>query len=238
MEKTLSARFEEKHAFVLSDRDATRLWNVLEGACGPAKAEASCTDGIQRTFTTLDELANYENPRARSIKSLAIRSHDEDYTRRASVVLGARYSSSVEVSIDGPEDVVVSTKNVLGEVFDGIKPWYSPISRINFFYFVAGVVVFALTVLQLMVGTGSGESRPLESGRAVFVTAIIVVGFAGVAALIWVLNSLRARFFPVAVFAIGQGQARYELEDKVRWVVIIGVAVPIVASLVVAALLG
>lgn len=235
---TVSARFGEKHAFVLFTRDVTRLWSLLEKACGPAKAEASCSDGIQRIFTTPDELTNYENSRARAIKSVTISAHDEEYKQRASVTLGARYSSSIEVSIDGPEDVVVAAKNDLGEVFDDIKPWYSPISRIDFFYFVTAVALFAFVVLQLMVSTDSGESQQLEPGFAILATGIVVGVFASIGALIWVLNGLRARFFPVAAFALGQGQARYELEDKVRWAVIVGVAVSIVASLVVTALLG
>lgn len=233
---TVSARFEEKHAFVLSPRDAARLWGLLEETCGSANAEASCADGIQRTFATIDQLTGYENPRARAITSLTFSARDPEFARRASVTLGARYSSSIEVSIDGPEEVVVPAKNALGEVFDGIKPWYSPISRIDFFYFVSAVVFFAFTVLNLVVGGGSGESQPVEVGRAILVAGAVVAAFAGLAALIWILNRLRARFFPVAVFALGQGQSRYELDDKVRWVVIVGIAVSVVASLVVAGL--
>jgi hypothetical protein len=67
---------------------------------------------------------------------------------------------------------------------------------------------------------------------------LILTGFAGVGGLIWVLNRVRARFFPATVFAIGQGKGRYELDDKVRWVVIVGVFVSVVASLFVAALIG
>ncbi|RFA27312.1 hypothetical protein CAI21_14840 [Alkalilimnicola ehrlichii] len=234
---TVSAKFEEKHAFVLCPKYAGRLWDILEQACGPTTAEASCADGIQRTFTSRDQLTSYENPRARSVNSLTFSARDEEFERRASITLGARYSSSIVVSIDGPEDVVVSAKNTLGEVFDGIKPWYSPISRIDFFYLVLAVVFFAFTVLNLTVSGGSGESQPVEVGRAILVTAAVIAVFAGLAALVWILNMLRTRFFPIAVFALGQGQGRYELDEKVRWVVIVGIAVSVVASLVVSVLL-
>ncbi len=62
---TAAGRFEEKHAFVLSARAAARIWRVLEENVGPVKAEAWCADGIQRSFAALEELTDYENPRAR-----------------------------------------------------------------------------------------------------------------------------------------------------------------------------
>jgi len=231
------AKFEEKHAFVLCPKDVGRIWDILEKAFGPAKAEASCADGIQRTFTSLDQLASYENPRARAINSLTFRARDAKLDRRASITLGARYSSSIMVYIEGPEEVVVPAKNTLGEFFDGIKPWYSPVSRVDFFYLVLAVASFAFTVLNLMVNGGSGKAEPIEFGRATLVTAVVIAMLAGLAAFVWILNMLRTRFFPVVVFALGQGQGRYELDDKVRWAVIVGIAVSVVASLVVAALL-
>ncbi len=131
---------------------------------------------------------------------------------------------------------MVHLKNALGEIFDGIKPWYSPLARIDFVHVVLGLLLFFVTVFILIVGGQNGEPQSMEPGRAILATALILAGFAGIGGIIWVLNRVRARFFPVTVCAIGQGQGRYHLDDKVRWVVIVGILVSMVASLFVATL--
>ncbi len=54
--------------------------------------------------------------------------------------------------------------------------------------------------------------------------------------VLWVspffFNKLREKFFPIATFAIGQGKERYELEEKIRWSIIVALVVSVLASLI------
>jgi len=234
---SVTAKFDEKHAFVLYPEQAEHLWALFERDFGPVTATMSCTDRIERTFRSTGELVTYENARNRSIESITFEARSDDYKKRAAVTLGARYSSSIQALIQGPEAVVMSAKNELGEIFDGMKPWYSPVSRIDFYYVVFVVVLFGFMVAKAMLGDRNGPSDPVALQKAVLLSVSVFVFLAFLAGLVWFLNQLRRCYFPSAVFALGQGRTRFELEEKVRWAVIVATVVSIVASMIVALLL-
>lgn len=231
----VTAKVELKHAFVLRSSDAAKIWSVLAEALGPVKASARCADDIEREFDSTDALSSYENPRSRCIRSLSFRARSNGFDASASVHLGGRFSSTptIDLDIEGPEPTVLRVRDRLGELFDGMRPWYSVISRIDFFLVVAGMSIFLMTVLSGMSGKAT-DRRALGISEAVSGAAFLSALFGAVAFLIWVLNRIRNRVFPAATFAIGQGEGRHQFDEKIRWVVIIGFLVSTFASLVVA----
>jgi|SRR3990172_4862887 len=225
------ANIEISHAFVLTAVDAEKIWSMLAQSFDSVQASALCSDSIRREFTSADALIQYENPRSRAIRSLTYEARSDKPYARASIQFGGRYSSSVEMSISGPESSVLAIRDRLGEVLDGMRPWYSPISRVDFFYIVTGALFFAWLVFQGM-STGSASGKAMTFGQASTAAAVLIAFLFGVGMFIWALNRLRSRFFPVAAFAIGQGQGRFNFDEKLRWVVIVGFGVSVFASLV------
>ena len=228
---TVSARFEERHAFVLQPQDAKKLWSILEDRFGCPEGSALCVDGIERTFPSADAVNSYENARGRAIVSMKVSAYSKDYDRRAEIYFGARYSSSIEGSLHGPEDLVIATKNSLGEIFDGMRPWYSAVSRVDFFHVIFTVFMLSLTVIVTMAAGSSSSGSSPTFQHAVFSTSVVTILFAIIAGIIWLLNRLRRRFFPIAVFAVGQGGARHSIDEKIRWGVIVGLITSLVATL-------
>lgn len=212
------------------------MWETLQKRIGAVQVEASCKDSIERTFASLDDLLLYENPRSRAIVRLTFSAHSEDRESRIKIRFGGRYGSSIEASMTGPEESVIRIKNELGEIFDGVRPWFASLARIDFTYVVGGAFVFWVIVLQIMVGDYK-VSVPKRVIAAISAAAAITAFCAALIATIWGLNRLRQRYFPIATFALGQGEARYAVDEKIRWVVIVGFLVSMFASLVTAYLL-
>jgi uncharacterized membrane protein len=67
-----------------------------------------------------------------------------------------------------------------------------------------------------------------------FAFTVTVLALIGI--VIWGLYWLRKRFFPVATFAIGQGLTRHQHYEQIRWVVIVGFVISVLASIVVTVL--
>lgn len=234
---TDSASVEISHAFVLTSVEAAKLWSILGGSFESVVASARCSDGIRREFQSQDQLTNYENPRTRAIRALILEARSRQPYGSASITLGGRYSSSIEVSISGDEITVLRLRDRIAEILDGMRPWYSPISRVDFFYIVGGALLLAFLVLQ-GVTSGSSSQKTLTFAQAAGAAVIVIAFLILVGSLIWALNRLRDRFFPITVFAIGQGQVRFEFDDKIRWVVIVGFGVSVFASILVTLLLA
>ena len=233
---TAGANIEVSHAFVLTSEDAEKLWAILSEFFEEVEASARCDDGVRREFHARDELAKYENPRTKAIRSLSFEARRAKPYSRVTLQFGGRYSSSVEVGISGPEETVLAVRERISELLDGMRPWYSLISRVDFFFVVSGVAFFAWLVLQGM-STGSASGKAMTFSQASVAAILLIAILCGVGLLIWISNRLRNRYFPTAAFAIGQGQRRFEVDEKIRWAVIIGFGVSLFASLVAAFLL-
>ncbi|MEK6525535.1 MAG: hypothetical protein AABZ22_01545, partial [Nitrospirota bacterium] len=142
---------------------------------------------------------------------------------------GSGFWDGISLSVDGPEDQVIVVRDKLNALFADMKPWYAVICRIDFFYVIWPLLVFMWLVIIAM-SDSSKPSRALSFTEAIRAASIAIVFFVGVGGSVWGLNRLRRRFFPEAVFAIGRGAERYEFDEKIRWVVIIGFAVSVLAS--------
>jgi hypothetical protein len=179
---------------------------------------------------------NYENSRARAIKSIYFRARSNNHDASARVTLKNESYATISLDVEGEESMVAKVRDNLTEVFDGMRAWYAPVCRLDFYYVVGGAIALAYVILQGMSG-GETTRQPLAFFQAFWFTLVIVGFIAAMAVLVWLLNRLRARFFPLGSYAIGQGLDRYELDDKARWAVLVGFGVSVIASIVAALLL-
>lgn len=229
------AIIERKHAFVVQPRPLKRLWELLSQEIGSTEATANCADALERNFQSFEDLESYENSRGSKIITLRLWAHSEDW-KQSCLIHFREYHRPVGAQLEGEQPMVSRLRDEIDSLLDGLRPWWSPLARLDFFYIaIAGLLFFSI-IAQLMVGEQPNSRAPLSFGKAI-VGAGIVFGFLAAVALVgWVLNRIRARFFPVATFAIGQGWDRHELDEKVRWVVIVGFLVSVFSSIVVALL--
>ena len=231
--------FEIKSAFVLRRDAVSRVWRILE-SIGAVSATARCADDARREFESLSQLLAFDNARAKEISSLQFLAMSEDGKRYANVAFGdQRISTTISVTLSAPEEgEILQTYEELKDSIDGTRTWYSFISRVDIgTAFVASLAVLWF-VVRIAVGDPPEPRIGVGLGRAVWMT-VQSMGLLGVIGLFgWVLWRLHARYFPRAFFALGQGAERYQVDDKMRWVVIIGLAISIFGSFVVAFLTG
>lgn len=231
--------FEIKSAFVLRRDSVSRVWRTLE-SIGAVSATAHCADNARRGFESLSQLLAFDNARAKQIRSLQFSARSEDGKRHANVAFRGRFASNpIAVTLSAPEDGEILQKSEeLKDTIDGTRTWYSLISRVDMGAGFIACLVVLWFVLDIAVGDPPDPRVGVGLGRAVFLT-VQLMGFFGVIGLFgWVLWRLHARYFPRAFFALGQGAERYKDDEKMRWVVIIGFAISVFGSFVVAFLTG
>lgn len=223
-----------RQPFVLTAEDVLRVWTLLEQQVGPTCARSTCADGVERTFPDSHALTTYDNLPAREIRSLHLSaSSPTDRDCHVSISFGEDFSRSIGLRLEGPEVEMAHLRTVIRDLCEGIRPWYSWITRIDGFYLVWGVASFGYLVLSVMTGD-TRAARPHTFSEAVSIVAVILAVLGVLMGAVWGFNYLRNRYFPVAMFAIGQGAQRHQRHESMRWVVVVGFLVSVAASLLVA----
>ncbi len=233
-------------AFVVGPDELKKLVELLQKRVGKVDIRADCADDLSREFKTLKDLITYENPKSKEIRRIHLRARSDDYSKSATIVFreGSRFSTGVSIDVTGREDVVSRLKEEILDIIAGIHLWYGVMYRINFVnpvWIVLGILLvvgylFSFSILFLMLGwvpavpeanRGDLINRLKSIRYILFIPQLIFFVIAIFS------NKILKSYFPKAVFTIGQGKSRFEHQEKVRWVVIIGFAVSLAASLVV-----
>jgi len=234
------AELDFPHAFVLTATQTKKVWQMLEDAVGAVRATASCADHLERTFTSAENLVDYENPRARQILRLEFSARSSDYQREAYLGFGGSFRP-ITVRVTGCEPLVSRVKDTLADIVAGMRPWYSAIARLDIYRTMAllsliwTVIYSPIGWISLINDVREGR-RPglteIARWRVIIISVLIVLAMVGLLMLLWGLCWLQQRFFPVVMFALGQGQARYDVDDKWRWGVLFAFAVSTLGSIV------
>jgi hypothetical protein len=188
-----------------------------------------------RHFESCEELLHYENPLRAAIVSIELSAMSHPY-ERAEVSVGQKYSSIVEFTLHGQESNISDLRRSLADVVDGMKPWYSWVATVSLFNFLFPLVFVCLT-LFVLTSTFKIENSPgMSLSRAILTIVIAVFGSGAIAGSFWLIQYLRTRHFPKISFCIGQGVARHQTNENIRWVWLVGFIVNVVASIVVSAM--
>ncbi|CAM5190098.1 hypothetical protein [Alishewanella longhuensis] len=137
-----SVSTERKDAFVLKHEQVKRIWESLQSRIGSPTIIIRCSDEISREYENWKSFSSYENSPNKSIKRLIIKARSEDYSKRAKVEFSDEKYRIVDIDIDGSETVVTNLYDDISDILDGTKPWYSRLTKIDFFY-VIGFVFWA-----------------------------------------------------------------------------------------------
>ena len=126
------------HAFVVGQEELTKFTKLLNDGVGEVTITVRCADDVTRTFSSVDELLAYENPKAKQIRRLHIQAHSNDHTKRASVELASIWLRGIAVEIQGPDEVVSRLREKVLDIINGMIPWYSLLTRVNFAFVLLG----------------------------------------------------------------------------------------------------
>ncbi len=224
-------RLTREHAFVLSEIDIKNIWGTLEQYFGAVSANVEFTDNIERKAESIEQLLAFENSKKRSIRRVEFSSRSENGENRSKVTFENYEHRPVLITASGIDDVITRFSDSCEEIIDGLKPWYSRLCKLDFFYIIGGIAFIGFMLLRIMV-PDSPKEAPTELSRAIEILSILSAIFAALWFAIWGLNKIRAKCFPIATFAIGQGKERHRVIENIRWGVVVAFAVSFSASAV------
>ena len=226
---------ELKHAFVVSPADLKKIVELLEKRIGKVNISVDCVDKIERKFNTVKDLVAYENSKSKRISRLHLRFLADDHSKSATIVFRDPFWPLEAVSIDiiGREDVVSRLKENVLDVLSGMRPWYNWIARVNLLITFTIVLIFLFIILTIFIffeWIPVSDSAPSNSGIVKGNAISILIPLSTLLCLLG-LHRFRGFLFPKIVFAIGQGESRFKLLEKIRWGVVISFGVSFAAGL-------
>ena len=230
---------ELSQAFVVGPAELKKLVELLQKRIGKVSISADCIDKIQREFTTVKDLIDYENPKSKRICRIYL-SAREGFEKSATIAFrdSSSFSGGVSLSITAREDVVLRLKDKILDIVEGTRPWYNALTR---FFDVANIkhwivyILFAFLVfiligfLALKFGLISDDKEGIEFRNQVRV----FITFPSVIFLIVCFTFLSKpfkRLFPSGVFTIGQEKSRFKGLKRFQWGVVISFAVSFAAG--------
>lgn len=231
----MAIQFEiaSSHACVVRPDSLRRVWSIL-AALGPVTASMKCADDAKRQFDDVEKMLAFENARSKEVLVLSIAARSTDYKDRADVRFGG-WSAPAEVTLDVRDETRAERlREDLRDVVEGMRAWYAPLARIDLVNVAMAIAGVASLALSLGAGESGAPRARVPFGRALIITIQLLAGIGVVILVIRAVHRAHRRYFPRVAFLIGQGADRFATDDQMRWVVIVGCAVSIVASLVVA----
>jgi hypothetical protein len=218
-------------AFVIHDADLEALNRLLKDFGDDIEYTITGKDGISLTFTDVNKLRAFENPRKKRIVNFSARVVNREPYRRAYLSLDSHWTHNVYVNIEGSQHMTTKLNEEISTWLDGMRPWYWWLARGNPLTFsILILLLCSLVFLDSWWGHWSGlrSSKPGE-----FLLPPLVTGGS-----FWLAAMGLMKGFPAGVFATGQGKRRHDLSDGLRWLAVIGFPVSIIASVIAAVIYG
>lgn len=194
------------------------------------------SDGSNLRTISLDEILNLPNSPERRITSITVNTPSW-YRYLTARVSFRSYSTlpSVEYEVSGEASAALHLADKLDQRLLGLRQWYTPILRVNFFY-MALLLVFGLILYATVAATvnDTPNDANLTWWQAslglflYFVAPLLVATF---------LDWLRRKLFPTSTFAIGQGVGRNKTLNFWRVAVLLALLVSVISGLIVEGLL-
>lgn len=229
---------ELSQAFVVGPNELKKLVELLQKRIGKVSISADCIDKIQREFTTVKDLIDYENPQSKRICRIYL-SAREGFEKSATIAFrdSSSFSGGVSLSITAREDVVLRLKDKMLDIVEGTRPWYNLLARSDLatpsgliFYFLFFLVVSVLsTFIAFKFGliSNSKEETEFEDQLGAFISLTSIIF---VIVYFTFFSKVLKWLFPLAVFTIGQGKSQFKSLKRVQWGVVISFAVSFAAG--------
>jgi len=220
--------------------DVCVLAKDLSEIAGMVTFETGCSDGVKRTFTTLDDLDIFRNPAGRAITSLSFEARSADYTQSWTIEFTTllRALGNLLLDLKGEEDTVMQVEHVVNDRVSAMRPWYALIAKADFYwitlwslvgYWVAdpALSLARLGITEVMRRIRAHPRPPLgPSLLEAFLLSLIPIAV-GVP-----LNRLRTRVVPMLTFAFGDGELRHKNGEVLRQGVLLTFFISLVATII------
>ena len=227
---------ELSHAFVVSPDGLKNLVELLQKRIGKVDISVDCVDKIEREFKTVKKLITYENSKSKKIRRIHLRSQADDYSKSATIVFRdpSWLNSGVSINVKGREDVVSRLKGEILDIIAGMRPWYDAFACIDLgtiigVVFLILLFIFSIFILFEWIPISDSPSSDSKNGKgSAFSIVFLLITSLG----LWGFYRLRSILFPKAVFAVGQGESRFRILERVQWGVVIAFLVSFAAGLI------
>ena len=219
----------ETRTFVINKEHIKNIWELLQSRIGSTTITIVCADDIEREYDTWKKFTLFDNSKSKQIKELAIHAQSEDYAKQASINFSSSISSQVYMRIKASEQVVVRLNSDIKDILDNTNPWYAKFVKIDFFYII--MFAFGVGIMNFYISHPEVNTNNKSEGNDALAILILLFIISAVIVVSLLLNKLRSRYFPTSVFAIGKGMDRYQFDEKIRWTVIMGFIISVIASL-------
>jgi hypothetical protein len=228
---------ELRHAFIARKEDLRKLGKLLTERIGELSLNADCADGLNRKFSSVNELIDYENSKAKELTRLRMTARSEDYKKRAEIDLSSCRWRGISIRIEAREDVVGRLKESVLDVVSEMRPLYSWLHRHDFVFIALGIQIMIGLLPAGLIAVGvaaipKDASITVQAAAQAILIGLIAPGFAVLLGTI--ANRFRDQIFPRAVFAVGHAERRLARLEHVQLSVIVGFLVSFAASVVVA----
>lgn len=219
------ARIEEttKGSYVIRSCELSKLWNLLEDEVGNVTSSVDCSDKIQRELKSWEDLNSYDNLSRKQILKLTLRAGSILSEKGISISFKSDESFSVFVTIECPERELLHLKKSVFDILEDMKHQVLSIFTGRGFialciiYLVGSWAIVRSTVNLFLYGAFSLSNEQMS----VYPVLFTFLGLLPFVLLGYPLYPVFRKAIPIAYFAIGQGESRYE-NWKLRWRIVLG----------------
>ncbi len=241
----ISRHSRMKWAFVLTKDELSKFDSAFKDSSGTVEYEIECSDNLNRVFTEVDKLQEYENPPNKQIKAIEFTARSKDKDWMANIEFSSSPYENILIRLKGPEEYATKLNTTVEELLIGMKPWYARLATTDymviFFVLLVGLyfgffIAGAIGLIGESVFRVWGKTVPFKTGAIIFL--IVMLTITSPLVLGYPLNRFRDYLFPLSVFAIGQGAKRHAHKEWIRKGVVIVSFLSVVTGLFVAWVIG
>ncbi|EJW14872.1 hypothetical protein M5X02_29340 [Paenibacillus alvei] len=219
-----------KVAYKMDEARMKRIEKIMLQASPELEYSIYCADSSTRRFSNLSELFEYTNPKNREIIQMNIETAWDSRDVRIEVEFTRNQNRPITITVRGEDkDVIYYSQKIEDEV-RSFKLWYSRIRFIDFtlLYIIAMVISF-FAMLAYVAFFGIKTSTDASSDNSSLTYLALTGLFLFTVLLEWIKN----KTFPVALYDVGEGIARNKVLEKVRYFVFGSIAIPVILGVIV-----
>lgn len=218
-----------KIAYILDHDSLMRIVKILQEISELIEFTMTCSDDSKIECSSIDDVFAFANIKTRAITSISLVT---PWGKRPQI--NVRFRSEkyrpVEYDVKGNDKEVYYFSGKLDEAISSLRQWYSKIAFVDIYLLLSLSLFIAYLLLigfLMLVGKISIKQIVPKSFTGIELLPVLAIIF-----LDRLLNFLRVRIFPVAIFLIGDGIKRYK--NILFWRRTVGVSflLSILASLI------
>ncbi|MBS4048229.1 MAG: hypothetical protein KG075_17925 [Alphaproteobacteria bacterium] len=184
------------------------------------------SDGSEIESLDFTSLKRIENTKSRRIKSVKISNGYSEPVNFRIDILSNIFGNSVDVRVTGPDSDCLHFCDRANQIFLTARQWYSWITRPPFgIHYILSLIGVIILVVDLMISMKSEAIRIGANYQWIFTVALIATWLP----LLHV--PLRRYFFPVAIFAVGDGKRLLKHIETLRNTLFVVIALAVGVNL-------